>query len=158
MLHSELCLASSSPLQTFFFPLCAKDVWFRLRHWTDNQQDLKVGLGFLHAVISCVPLRHITPSGKAITSWLPVFGGERKKPYEQMDSCALFYLSFYFASQKINSEQYVITDTASYLLRGYVTHPFIIFRSFVSPMGSSVSLRTPEGNKPENSHRHWPWK
>lgn len=49
-LHSGLHLPASSLLQPIFLS-CAKDVWYVLRHWASNQQDLRVGLGFLHAVI-----------------------------------------------------------------------------------------------------------
>lgn len=47
------------PFKWFFFSFFwPKDVCFALRHWTNNQQDLRVGLGFLQAVILRVLLRH----------------------------------------------------------------------------------------------------
>lgn len=46
------------PFKWFFSLFWPKDVCFALRHWTNNQQDLRVGLGFLQAVILRVLLRH----------------------------------------------------------------------------------------------------
>lgn len=46
------------PFKWFFSLFWPKDVCFALRHWMNNQQDLRVGLGFLQAVILRVLLRH----------------------------------------------------------------------------------------------------
>lgn len=78
----QLCLPASSPLQMFF---CATQIWLLQRHWKNNQQDLGAGLGFLHAVILRVLLRHIPSSPQSPddafvdVARLLVSGEERRK-------------------------------------------------------------------------------
>lgn len=55
---SYLSACTQSPSNDFFSLFWPKDVCFALRHWTNNQPDLRVGLGFLQAVILRVLLRH----------------------------------------------------------------------------------------------------
>lgn len=95
-----VCRPASSPLRMILLFFCAKDVWFVLRHRANNQQDLRVGLGFLHAVILRILLRHMASSPlcpndafvDVAVTWDPVLlvsREERKKSYSQMDACAV---------------------------------------------------------------------
>lgn len=71
-----------------------------------NQRDLRVGLGFLHAVSMRIPLRHIASSplcpNNAFMNCCPQLasyqGGEGKQTYLQIDTSAVLHyiISFHF--------------------------------------------------------------
>lgn len=121
MLFGGLCVCLHPvPFECFFFFFfCAKYVWFVRRHWKNNQQDLRVGLGFLQAVILRILLHHIPPSPlcpndafvDVAVTWVPrlLVSREERKKYPFTDECLCRFevnffsplVTFYLVSENI---------------------------------------------------------